>query len=210
MPPWAPASLAIRRVKWTPRNGNARVGHRVEEVLHEVRARGREHPVLAAEREDRDARVEPRHAGDAVALEPRAGHEDAAVDVAGRRRDDDGGVAAPDSHHARPRPHLATSPHELARHRAGHLAVVDDPRLRDEERSLRRGVRLALAKLAGVDAAHAREAVGPPPPLELVEPRDLVGARGDDDLAAPLEPHAVLLAEALEHPAPAGAEARLE
>ena len=67
-----------------------------------------------------------------------------------------------------------------------------------EERRDARGVRLALAELLGPDAAHAREAVGAPASLELVEARHLVLARRDDDLAAPLEGHAVLLAEALE------------
>ena len=51
------------RVRWTPRNGQRGVGHRVDQPADEVRAVGAQLPVLAAERDDPRARpARPRRA----------------------------------------------------------------------------------------------------------------------------------------------------
>ena len=154
--------------------------------------------------------VEPGHARQPVALEPRAPHEHARLHVARGRRHHHATVAPPDPRRAGPGADHAPAPRELRGVGPRHLRVVDDPGLRHEERRDPGGVRLVLAELLGAEASHPIQAVGLAASLELVEPRHLVGARGDDDLPAPLEADPVLLAEALEERAPASARRRLE
>jgi hypothetical protein len=152
----------------------------------------------SAKRENRDVRIEARHARDAVAPETGATDEGPRLDVARGRRHDDPRPEALDRDGARAGPDLAAAAHELAGHRAGHLAVIDDARLRHEERRHGGGVGFPLVELIESDSPYAFEAVGATAALELLEAWHLFGPRRDDHLAAPFEGHALLLAEALE------------
>src|SRR5262249_36757341 len=130
--------------------------------------------------------------------------------VARRRRHDDARAALLDPSGPRVRAHRGPAPREVRRVGARDRLVVDDPRLRHEERRDVRGVRLDLAELGGLDAADARQPVRVAAALELVQSGPLLFACGHDDLAAAIDRDAVLLAVALEGEAALRARRRLE
>ena len=84
-------------------------------------------------------------------------------------------------------------------HHLGHLPrdepVVDDAGGRDEEGAQARDVRLAPLQLGGVEALD-RDLVLPAALLERLHALQLDLARGDEELAAALERHAMLPGEA--------------
>ena len=77
---------------------------------------------------------------------------------------------------------LANQPNE----RRAHRRIVDDPFFRNLQRRDAAAVRFDLAQFRRVQPAQPGEAVGMSARFELVEARDLVVARRDDDLAADL------------------------
>jgi len=178
--------------------GERRVGNRVDEVSHEVSPFRREHPVLAAERDDRHVDRHPGHPRHPVAPEARAGDEDARLEVARGGLGDDALARPHDARDHRALSDLAAAVLDLACVRRRHLPVVHDPRLGHEERRHAGHVRLALVQLVRRDAADAGEAIRASPALDLLQTRSLRGGGGDDHLPTSLEGHAVLLAEAFQ------------
>ena len=188
----------------------ARIGHRVDQVLHEKLAFGRQRRVLASERHDAHARINAARARHAVGVEPGTIHEHSA-------RERPGGGVERDARALAPR---LTQPHSRADRRAAatnaprvglaHVGVVDDSRLRDEQRGLAADMRLARADFVGGQPAHAGQAVGDAAALEFAQALDLVGLGGDHDLAAALVLHAVRGAERVHLVAALDAQTRLE
>jgi hypothetical protein len=89
---------------------------------------------------------------------------------------------------------LAAVPLEIGGQRARHRREVHHAGLRRVQRRDPAGVRLDLAQAVGVEPAQPRHAVLTAAALELVEPGELAVVAGHDQLAAPLERDAVLLA----------------
>src|SRR5207302_100523 len=83
-------------------------------------------------------------------------------------------------------PHVPAAVADLGGVGLGHLLVIDDARLGDEQPGDPGHVRLALADLLGRQPPDALQAVGEPAALQLGQGRQLALVRGDDDLAAAL------------------------
>ena len=167
--------------------------------------------VLAAERHDLQPRLDAAQPGDAIGLEAGAVDERAAR-APGRARVSST-ISPPlrrtRSTRAPSRNLAAAGAHQLGEH-LHDARVVDDAGLRDVQPGDAGDVRLELADLLGPEPPHAVEAVRAPAALELVERRQLASRRGDDDLAAALVRHAVLLAEAVHELAALDAVPRLQ
>ena len=67
-----------------------------------------------------------------------------------------------------------------------------------------------FAKLLATQHSQARDAIGNPALMQLLEPRNLLGAGRDHELAALFEGNPMLLAEALHGRGPGDAVARLQ
>jgi hypothetical protein len=91
----------------------------------------------------------------------------------------------------------ARGPNDLGVGR-GHGGEVDHARVGDVKAGNPRRVRLVLAHLLRRQAAKPLEAVGPAPALQLIEPGNLLLARGHHDLAALSAGDPVLVAEPVE------------
>ena len=99
---------------------------------------------------------------------------------------------------------------DFARHGSGYGGEVDDARLGAVEGGDADGVGFDLRDLGGGQAAEARDAVLDASALELVEGAELAVVEGDDELAAALVRHVVLVAVGVEGVAALGAELGLQ
>src|SRR5262249_10891741 len=148
--------------------------------------------------------------GDAVALEPAAVDQVPARHRAARRFEHQPARLPPAAVDPRPRLDRAARLPDSFGEGVRHLHVIDDARLGHKQPRDPGDVRLARPQAVGPEALQALQAVGPAAPLQLVQGRQLVRARGDDDLAAALVRDAVLPTEADHRLAALDAVARLE
>ena len=207
----ASTSPSMRRVKWTPEEREARVRHRIDEVLDEAPARGREVVVLAAERHDAHVGLDaarPRHA---VRVQPRAVDQHPRLDRPLRRLGDDRAVALDGRHQPRARhdpPALASrSPARTAATRR-RSSRCPSPRRAAPPRP-RCAARARAARRARARVMLRRPLASPRCRRFSRRPSSLLVGR-DDDLAASLVRHAVLVAEAVERLAALRAQRRLQ
>ncbi len=141
-----------------------------------------------------------------------AGADDdlARLDVAAGRFDDGRAAATDEPDDLAAEQQLASRGAHVLRVCVGDPREVDDRRLRRVERPDARGVRLELAQPLRPDQLDARHAVRERAAVELVEPRQLVLARRDDDLAAAEHRDAALVAVREQPLRAVDAEPRLE
>ena len=185
-----------------------RVGHRVDQVTHQMAGRRCELVVLAAERQDRHRRRGARHAGDPVAVQPGAVHEPLGDDVTAARRDAElaVGAAGPlDPGHLGTRHERTPAGGQVVGERPGDTAVVGDRRVGHVQCGDARDVRLDGVQLGRADASDP-EPVVPATLLEGAERGELRGRRRDDHLAAAVEGQVVGRAVRLQQAASAGDE----
>jgi len=176
----------------------SRIGNGIDERLDQVRAAGRDPPELPAKRHDAAAGPGPAQHRHAIGVQAGAVDEPAAPDRAlGRFQNERVAVVqhAVDAGVEQDSP--AGRPHDVGVG-VGHGGEVDHPRVSNVKARNPRRVRLDLAQLLGCQPPNPLEAVGLTPALELLEPGDLLLARGHDDLAAPSAVDPVLIAEPVE------------
>jgi hypothetical protein len=149
--------------------GQARVGHGVDQRADQVAALRLEQQVGAAERDD--PRVGVRAGSHRQAVGPGACAEDGEARLGLAVRVPEG----PRTHavHGASGEHLNLLLAQLVGDRPSHRGEVDDPRRGRVERGHAGGVGLELPELLGAQPAQPRHAVCSAPALELVEPREL-------------------------------------
>ena len=188
-----------------------RVRDRVDEAADEV-ARGRREPQVGAA-EGHDARVGPRpgRLGQPGRPQPRAGHGAAGRDrLAGLEREDGAPVAALDARHRAAQADLSAPGGDVGGQRPGDGGEVDDAGGRRVQRGDAAHVGLDLGQRVRAEAPQAGHAVGAGAAFERVQPAQLVGADGDDDLARARQGDPVLGAEGLQELAAPPAQPRLQ
>src|SRR6185369_18085186 len=103
---------------------------------------------------------------------------------AGLGLEDERAAIPADGPDARPRLHLGAPLADEGGHALGDLGVVDDAGRRREHAPHRADMWLPLADLVAGDQLEPGDAVGGAALMERIEARDLLVARGHDDLAA--------------------------
>src|SRR5262249_46441570 len=187
-----------------------RIGNRVHQVPDQADALRSQLVALAAEGDDVQPWADAAELGDAIGAQPGAVDQRAARDRAAVRLDDDLTAGAAHVLDASAEHELTTRSPHLAGEHLDDARIVDDPGLRNVEAGNAGHVRLKLADLLGAEPAHAVQPVGAPAPLELIERWQLGRPRGDDQLAAALVRHAVLLAQPVHEVATLHAVPRLQ
>ena len=188
-------STRLREVH--PEKRESWVGNRIDETLHQMRFALGEGVVLAAKWHDPDPGLHPGERRHPVRVQP------SAVDHAVRARSS----SSPASRETPPPTSLIRStlrPRPIdtplaSRRRRNTLATagkVDHPRGRDMEGIDPNRFRLVLRDVGRAQPPQTDQPVGPAPPLQLIEPADLIGTSGDHQLAGPTEWHRLLVAQA--------------
>jgi hypothetical protein len=194
-----------------PQEGVARVGHGIDESVHERGVRGAQPEVLAAERDDPHVARRADHAGQGVAGQA-AARDHVVEPVHGR-------VPGQDRHRPGVLAHrgdrggeqdAATARPQLQGERGADGHVVDDGGTRRVERRDPRDVGLDLAHAAPVQPDEAGHLVAARPILDVGETRQLAVVEGDDQLAELLVGQAVLGAEVPQHRAAPPAQPGLQ
>ena len=168
-----------------------RVGDRVDQRAHERGGLVAEPVVLAAERDDPHLRAGPGQAGHPVAVQAGAVDDQAGPAGSAARMQGDG-LADLDGLQGGAGAHVGG---QVRCDAPGHGGEVHRRRLGDVQRGESPGVRLPLTQLVAVEAPQAADAVEAAAPLQLLEPGDLFGGGGDDDLAAVAERESLIPAE---------------
>ena len=189
MPPW------IRRVKWTPRKGKLRIGHRIDQVPHQLLALGADLVILAAEREDAHLALFAGEFGYAVAMQAGAVDQKVRGEFAGRGFDGPAAAARDHAIGARAGDHADTAIGEFGDQRGAHAGVIHDAFLGHAQRGHAAHVRFDLAHLLTLEPAQAFESVGGAALVQGAQALDFDFAGGDHELAADFVRDGVLLAE---------------
>ena len=178
--------------------GEARIRNRIDEVFEQVPAVFGQVEVVAAKRNDTHRGACAGESCDPVALQTAAVDERFGLDAAFGRLEMDPGRGHLDVGDLPPVADVAPELRHVVGVRASDGDVVDDAGLRNVKSSQSASVRLEVGDLLPRQTSESIEPVGAAAALELVEPRDLVLAGGDDELAALLERNVFLLAVAHE------------
>ena len=177
------------------KEGELRVGHRVDESPHHVACLRRKHVVFTPEGHDSDVLLHPHHPGDSVRVEAGAVDDALRPDVPLCGRDVDQAVGMAYGHDPCSGHNLPPVVAEPVGVGQGNLGVVDDPRVGRVEGPHTTGVRLQLPELLGLYHPQPGDAIGGPAPVQLIQAGKLAPISGDNYLAAHLILDAVVSAK---------------
>jgi hypothetical protein len=186
------------------------IGDGVHERTHEATGIGDERGVVASEGDDPASVVGPGGGGQAVGLQARAHHDGPGDDRSGVGLDHRFGVARPDPLSGPTEQHVDPGCPQVVRERRRDPAHVDDAGGGHVQCPDRAHVRLDLARCRRIEQAQIRHPIRRSLIVERLQARKLFLARRDHELAAALERHRVLLAEAFERDPALRHESRLE
>ena len=138
-----------------PEKGKARVGHGINEVLHQAIALGPHPVVFAAKGDDFAGRFEPRSPGDNVRVEPGAVDDHARPDCPPGRLHGRGRAFARDGKDFVPEQNFSPGACEVARIGAGDVLEVHDAGFGNMERLKAANVRFEFPCFIGSDQPQA-------------------------------------------------------
>lgn len=166
--------------------GESRVGHRIDEVLHERMALGYEFIVFPPEGYDLESRVNATPARDPVALQPAAVDEIAAPDFARRCIENQLALPADASPHPGAGSDLPLPQPNPVGHLLCDLSKVNDPRLGHVQSGNAGNMRLVVTQFLRPQPTQPVESIRLSASLQFLKRGQFPLLRGDDDFAAPV------------------------
>ena len=178
-----------------PQKGEARVGNRIDQPFDQVMAAGRQLVVLAAEGNDADVGVLPRHPRQAVGVEAGAVDDVPGLQGAAFRFQSGGAGRRPGADYGGAGKNVAAGRLELAGVGVGHAHIVHNAGMRRPQGAHAGGVGFNLRQPFRADNLQVGNAVGYAPLVEVLQPSQLAFVGGDNHLAAGVVFNFVAVAE---------------